>query len=77
MDRYETNYRDFLNSLLEFVRFFYDRTRNKEDYWDKAQQTIDPHQLRPRRIDFATMLSGLTAINDVFDSPELLTEGQG
>ncbi|MDX6741597.1 NAD(P)/FAD-dependent oxidoreductase [Actinocorallia sp. A-T 12471] len=69
MAAYERDYREFLGSLLEFVRFFYDRTRNKEDYWDKAQETIDPHRLRPRRIDFATMLSGLTAINDVFDGP--------
>jgi flavin-dependent dehydrogenase len=74
MTHYERNYRDFLNSLLEFVRFFYDRTRHKEEYWDKAQQTIDPTQLRPRRIDFATMLSGLTAINDVFDDLQLLAD---
>ncbi len=67
--KYEKDYRNFLDSLLEFVRFFYDRTRNKEDYWDKAQQTIDPERLRPRRIDFATMLSGLTGINDIFERP--------
>lgn len=67
--KYEKDYRNFLDSLLEFVRFFYDRTRNKEDYWEKAQQTIDPERLRPRRIDFATMLSGLTGINDIFERP--------
>ena len=69
LDRYEKNYRDFLESLLEFVRFFYDRNRPKEDYWDKAQQTIDPDGLRPRRMDFATMLSGLTGIKEIFDEP--------
>lgn len=63
---YERDYRAFLDGLLEFVRFFYDRTRHKEEYWDFAQRTIDPDKLRPRKIDFATMLSGLTGINDVF-----------
>jgi len=71
LGRYEKNYREFLESLLEFVRFFYDRTKHKEDYWDKAQQTIDPLRLQPRKIDFATMLSGLTGINEIF--PEALS----
>jgi flavin-dependent dehydrogenase len=64
---YEDSYRTFLDSVLDFVRFFYDRTKNKEDYWDKAQQQIDPKKLRPRETDFATMLSGLTGINDIFE----------
>ena len=68
-ERYERNYRDFLNSLLEFVRFFYDRTKSKEDYWDAAQQTIDPNRLRPRKIDFARMLSGVSGTRDIFDGP--------
>lgn len=68
LGRYEKNYREFLDSLLDFVRFFYDRTKHKEDYWDKAQQTIDPLRLQPRKIDFATMLSGLTGINDIFET---------
>jgi flavin-dependent dehydrogenase len=66
LGQYEKEYHEFLDSLLDFVRFFYDRTRNKEDYWDKAQQQIDPDKLRPRKIDFATMLSGLTGINEIF-----------
>jgi flavin-dependent dehydrogenase len=67
--RYERNYRDFLNSLLEFVRFFYDRTKSKEDYWDAAQQSIDPTRQRPRKIDFARMLSGVSGTRDIFDGP--------
>lgn len=67
LDWYEKSYRSFLDSVLDFVRFFYDRTRNKEDYWDKAQEQIDPHKLRPREMDFARMLSGLTGIDDIFD----------
>jgi flavin-dependent dehydrogenase len=68
-DRYERNYRDFLNTVLEFVRFFYDRTKSKEDYWDAAQHNIDPQRLRPRKIDFARMLSGVSGMRDIFDGP--------
>jgi flavin-dependent dehydrogenase len=68
-ERYERNYRDFLNSLLEFVRFFYDRTKSIEDYWDAAQQTVDPKRLRPRKIDFARVLSGVSGTRDIFDGP--------
>jgi flavin-dependent dehydrogenase len=67
--RYESNYRDFLDSLLEFVRFFYDRTKSKEDYWEAAQTNIDPSRLRPRKIDFARMLSGVSGMRDIFDGP--------
>ncbi len=70
--RYERNYRDFLESLLDFVRFFYDRTKHKEDYWDKAQQTLDPKRLRPRKIDFATMLSGISGVHEIFENPEVI-----
>ncbi|MDQ3790145.1 MAG: tryptophan 7-halogenase, partial [Actinomycetota bacterium] len=68
-ERYERNYREFLSSLLEFVRFFYDRTKSKEDYWEAAQQSIDPKRLRPRKIDFARMLSGVSGMRDIFDGP--------
>jgi flavin-dependent dehydrogenase len=64
--RYEKDYRTFLNSLLAFVRFFYDRTRHKEEYWEKAQELLDPRRLRPRKIDFATMLSGVSGVHDIF-----------
>ncbi|WP_281240941.1 NAD(P)/FAD-dependent oxidoreductase [Actinopolyspora mzabensis] len=66
LDHYESNYRKFLESILEFVRFFYDRTKHKEEYWEKAQSTIDPQRLRPSDMDFATLLSGLTGINEIF-----------
>jgi flavin-dependent dehydrogenase len=70
LGQYEKNYRTFLESVLDFVRFFYDRTKNKEDYWDEAQRTVDPAKLRPRETDFATMLSGLTGITDIFHEPK-------
>jgi flavin-dependent dehydrogenase len=68
--RYEKNYREFLDTLLDFVRFFYDRNRRKEEYWDKAQESVDPLKLQPRKRDFATMLSGLTGTKEIFDRPD-------
>lgn len=70
LDQYEREYRDFLNALLDFVRFFYDRTKRKEEYWDKAQASIDPRKLQPRKIDFARLLSGLSGVTDIFDRPD-------
>ena len=69
LEQYEREYREFLDSLLDFVRFFYDRTKRKEEYWDKAQASIDPKRLQPRKIDFARLLSGLSGVRDIFDQP--------
>jgi flavin-dependent dehydrogenase len=66
LDRYEKAYREFLDSLLSFVRYFYHRDRDRDDYRAKAQQTIDPDGQRSAEIDFATMLSGLTGLKAIF-----------
>jgi flavin-dependent dehydrogenase len=68
MSVYDKNYREFLDTVLDFVRFFYDRTRNKEEYWEKAQAAIDPNRLRPQKQDFAIMLSGTIGLHEVFDA---------
>jgi len=59
MDLYETSYREFLGSILTFVRFFYNRTKRKDEYWAHAQELIDPEEIQPPHADFATLLSGL------------------
>lgn len=69
LNQYERNYRDFLDTLLSFVRYFYDRNRSKEEYWDRAQQVVAPDGSRSRKMSFATMLSGLTGLADIFDAP--------
>ncbi len=74
---YEKDYRSFLDSLLDFVRFFYNRSFSKEDYWDKAQQTIDPEKVRSRQADFATVLSGLTGMREIFDRPGIQQPAPG
>jgi flavin-dependent dehydrogenase len=66
MEGYEKSYREFLESLLSFVRYFYHRDRPRTEYWDRAQQTIDPARRHPAETDFATMLSGLTGLKAIF-----------
>jgi flavin-dependent dehydrogenase len=57
---YESDYRDFLDQVLEFVRFFYNTAHRKEQYWDGAQSIVDPAKMQPPKIDFAALLSGMT-----------------
>jgi flavin-dependent dehydrogenase len=59
LDAYEASYRDFLGSILAFVRFFYNRTKLKDEYHAHAQELIDPAQIQAPHQDFATLLSGL------------------
>jgi flavin-dependent dehydrogenase len=61
-DAYETSYRDFLGSILGFVRFFYNKTKVKDEYHAHAQKLIDPTQLNDPEVDFATLLSGLSVL---------------
>lgn len=70
MKQYQYDYHYFAGTLIEFIRFFYDRTRNQEDYWDKAQAVIDPEGNAPGRRDFATILSGMAGLHEVFLPPE-------
>lgn len=65
---YDKNYRDFIQVVLDFVRFFYDRTKKPEDYWEMAQNAIDPERLRPKKQDFAILLSGTLGLHKIFDA---------
>ncbi|MFD0691991.1 NAD(P)/FAD-dependent oxidoreductase [Actinomadura fibrosa] len=64
---YEDSYRSFLSALLEFVRFFYDRTKSREEYHKGAQAIIDPQQHFPAHVDFVTLVSGLARGDDTAD----------
>lgn len=62
MDTYERSYREFLGSILTFVRFFYHRDKAKQEYHEQAQELIDPGQVQAPHEDFATLLSGLAEL---------------
>lgn len=69
LQTYEDSYRDFLNALLEFVRFFYDRTKGQRDYHVGAQAIIDPDKHFPANVDFVTLVSGLARGDEAVDVP--------
>jgi flavin-dependent dehydrogenase len=69
---YEANHRAFLNVILEFVRYFYDSTKTRAQYYSGAQQLIDPEQKEPPEFDFVKLVSGLAR-----DEPLRLEPGAG
>lgn len=66
---YERCYRDFLDNIMSFVRAFYDGTRDREYYYQRAQAIVDPERTAPARKDFVTLISGLSAAKPIFDIP--------
>ncbi len=79
MRRYEIEFQRFINELISFVRFFYNGTRQKEEYWGKAQEIIDPERSQSSKLDFATLLSGLYGLfadlKSLTRDAETVTEG--
>jgi flavin-dependent dehydrogenase len=59
MARYERGYQEFFGQVLEFVRFFYNTSMRKEQYWEGAQAIVDPDKFQEPKIDFAQLVSGL------------------
>lgn len=71
---YETSYREFLGNILSFVQCFYDGTRDRDYYYQRAQAIIDPARVAPARADFVTLISGLSGAKPIFHMPlEALT----
>lgn len=73
---YEDSYRDFLGSLLGFVRFFYDQTKSRADYHEEAQGVVDPLREYPAHVDFVTLVSGLARGDEIIEAaPAAASEG--
>jgi halogenation protein CepH len=67
---YQRAYKEFLDTVISFVRFFYDASKDKEVYWDKAQELVDPIGRMTARADFILMISGLSGVRTVMDLDE-------
>lgn len=62
LQRYEKVYTDFLDTVVSIVHYFYEVSQDKESYWIKAQELIDPlHQIAARQ-DFIHLISGMAGL---------------
>lgn len=61
---YEKEYHAVLDVVLSFVRIFYDQTQRVEEYFEQAQELIDPEMFHKARQDFIALISGLTKAVD-------------
>lgn len=59
MAAYEDGYKDFFHQVVQFVMFFYNKMYKKEQYWNQAQNLVDPDKAQAPKNDFAALLSGL------------------
>jgi halogenation protein CepH len=65
---YETAYREFFNTVVSFVRYFYDARRHRVEYWERAQELIDPVREVREREDFIKLISGLCGARPVMET---------
>jgi clorobiocin biosynthesis protein Clo-hal len=71
--RYDETYGSFIGVVFSFVHYFYDASRDKEAYWARAQELVDPRQEMATRHDFLRLISGLHGIQRVLE----LSEAEG
>lgn len=72
LDGYERAYRSLVDDMTQYVRFFYDPRRQREDYLQRAQaaqQTV-LGSTEPR-LAFIAMVSGVAALPRLAELPEL------
>jgi len=74
--RYDETYKNFLDVVISFVRYFYDASLDKEMYWDHARTLIDPLEQMSARQDFVYLISGLHGIRSVMSLERQLTLGE-
>lgn len=66
-EQYEAAYRRFLDIVFSFVHFFYDASKDKEAYWGKARELVDPVAQMTARQDFVYLISGLGGVHRVME----------
>lgn len=71
---YEDAYREFLEVVISYVRFFYDPSKKIYEYFDEAQNLIDPAEKLSARQDFILLISGLQGRQAVME-PVALSAG--
>jgi clorobiocin biosynthesis protein Clo-hal len=62
---YDSSYREFFDIVVSFIGYFYDARRHRVEYWERAQELIDPVRESREREDFVKLISGLTGARAV------------
>ncbi|SFE63521.1 Dehydrogenase (flavoprotein) [Actinopolyspora alba] len=65
---YENGIREFLLGMTEYVRFFYDGQRDREDYMQRAAKMADPDTFVSDRSGFAAVIAGTTGLAPAFEN---------
>jgi halogenation protein CepH len=68
---YEKAYREFLEVVVSFVRFFYDPGKKVVEYFERARTLVDPEEAFAARQDFITLVSGLYDMAPIMQVEEL------
>lgn len=72
MVRFEEVYRRIVEDILEYVRYFSDPHRNKEDYLEKAEAAMVAYT--GHQVGFISLISGLTALPGLLNFDPLADE---
>ncbi|WP_215542076.1 NAD(P)/FAD-dependent oxidoreductase [Amycolatopsis sp. CA-230715] len=67
---YAAGVHNMVSSFLDYVRFFYDPTRDREDYFEQARSMADFNERYPNaREAFVAVISGRLAMSELFRIP--------
>jgi flavin-dependent dehydrogenase len=65
-DRYTAGCRSILGDITQYVLFFYDQQRDREDYYERAASIQQAAVFNTPRAGFVALISGIAGIGPVF-----------
>ncbi|NUR92451.1 MAG: NAD(P)-binding protein [Nonomuraea sp.] len=71
MAAYQSGHHTLLSNFLDYVRFFYNPDRDREDYFEQARAIAGLTEDAGAREAFATVITGVAALATVFPIPEV------
>ncbi|GGN19697.1 NAD(P)/FAD-dependent oxidoreductase [Streptomyces fuscichromogenes] len=64
--RYSAGCRDFAEGILDYVLFFYDQQRDREDYYERAAAIAGSDVFQSPRKGFVALISGIAGMGPIF-----------
>lgn len=74
LERFQAVYRRLFDDILAYVRFFYDPTRQREDYLHRADEATKMFTTNSQ-VGFIALISGITALPEIIDFDPMGMEG--